>query len=135
MLKTMPQAGVGSGQQRLESVLAQPVFEGLKIIFDKLCVDPPVLYAAIKSAFTYEELLAKLGFKLAFTKQIHVNDCYSRMSPAGGIKAVIPYYDIPTQGSIPTLVNYDGTVATTPKAAVFFNAMLMELKKQLGSAS
>jgi hypothetical protein len=36
---------------------------------------------------------------------------------------------------MPTLVNYDGTVTATAKAAIFFNAMFMELKKQLGSAS
>ncbi len=135
MSKTSPHAGIEASQQRLESLLAQPAFEGLKAIMDRLSVDPSILYAAIKSALSYEDLLAKLGFKLTFTRQIHVNDCYSRLSPAGGIKAVIPYYDIPTQGSMPTLVNYDGTVTTTPKAAVFFNAMFMELKKQLGSAS
>lgn len=119
----------------MESLLAQPAFDGLKAILDKLTVEPALLYAAIKSALNYEDLLVKLGFKLTFTNQIHVNDCYSRMSPAGGIKGVIPYYDIPTQGSMPTLVNFDGTVTTTPKAAVFFNAMFLELKKQLGSLS
>jgi hypothetical protein len=135
MLKALPQPGVGAGQERLEPILAQPAFEGLKAILDKLSVEPAVLYAAIKSALNYEELLAKLGFKLTFAKQIHVNDCYNKVSPAGGIKAVLPYYDIPTQGSMPTLVNYDGTVTATAKAAIFFNAMFMELKKQLGSAS
>ena len=135
MLKTLPHAGIETSQQRLDRLLAQPAFEGLKAILDRLSVDPPTLSAAIKAAQGYEDLLGKLGFKLTLTKQIHVNDCYSRLSPAGGIKAVIPYYDIPTQGSMPTLVNFDGTVTTTPKATVFFNAMFMELKKQLGSAS
>ena len=135
MLNILPQAGVGSGPERLESILAQPPFAGLKAILDKLSVEPALLYAAIKSALSYEELLVKLGFKLTFTKQIHVNDCYSKLSPEGGIKAVIPYYDIPTQGSMPTLVNFDGTVTTTPKAAVFFKAMFLELKKQLGYLS
>lgn len=135
MSKPSPHDGIEGSQQRLDALLAQPVFEGLKAILERLSVDPPILYAAIKSALSYEELLVKLGFKLTFTKQIHVNDCYSRLSPAGGIKAVIPYYDIPTQGAMPTLVNFDGTLTTTPKAAAFFNAMLMELKKQLGSAS
>jgi len=49
----------------------------------------------------------------------------------GGIKAVLPYHDIPTQSSLPTVVNFDGTMTTTPKAAAFFEALLRELKKQL----
>ena len=55
------------------------------------------------------------------------------MGPAGGIRAVLPYYDIPTQGSFPTLVNFDATVTTTPKAAAFFNDMLTALKAQLSA--
>jgi hypothetical protein len=52
---------------------------------------------------------------------------------AGGIKAVLPCYDIPTQSSVPTLVNFDSTVTTTPKSAGFFNQMLAALKVQLRS--
>ncbi|HEY5915448.1 MAG TPA: hypothetical protein VJA21_33105, partial [Verrucomicrobiae bacterium] len=68
---------------------------------------------------------------LVLTRQIHVQDCYGRLGPQGGIKAVLPYYDIPTQSSLPTLVNFDSSVTTTPKAATFFDALLAELKKQL----
>jgi hypothetical protein len=67
------------------------------------------------------------------TKQIHVADCYSRMGPAGGIRAVLPYFDIPTHSALPTLVNYDSTVTATPKSAAFFNELLAELKRQLGT--
>ena len=80
---------------------------------------------------SYEGLLARLGYKICLTQQIHVQDSYSRVGRAGGIKAVLPYYDIPTQGSLPTLVNFDSTVITTPKAAAFFNKMLAALKLQL----
>jgi hypothetical protein len=54
------------------------------------------------------------------TKQIHVQDAFSRIGSAGGIKAVLPYYDIPTQRSLPTLVNFDSTVTATPESAGFF---------------
>jgi hypothetical protein len=92
-----------------------------------------VLCEAVHGTKSYEELLAKLGYRIALSQQIHVQDCYSRVGPAGGIKAVLPYYDIPTQGSLPTLVNFDSTVTTTPKAAGFFNQMLAMLKTQLSA--
>jgi hypothetical protein len=60
-----------------------------------------------------------------------VQDCYSRIGPAGGIRLVLPYHDVPTQSSLPTLVNFDSTVTTTAKAAGFFNGLLVELKAQL----
>ena len=44
---------------------------------------------------------------------------------------MLPYHDIPTQSSLPTLVNFDSTVTTTPKAISFFNALLAELKNHL----
>ena len=43
------------------------------------------------------------------------------------------YYDIPTQSSLPTLVNFDSTVTTTPKSSTFFNQMFAQLKRQLSS--
>ena len=82
---------------------------------------------------SYEELLAKLGYRVTLTKQIHVADCYSRTGREGGIRAVLPYFDIPTQSALPTLVNFDSTVTATPKSAAFFNGMLAELKRQVGA--
>ena len=79
-----------------------------------------------------EELLARLGYRITLTKQIHIADCYSRMGAAGGIKTVLPYFDIPTQSALPTLVNLDSTITATPKSVAFFNGMLTELKRQLG---
>ena|SRR5258708_2211398 len=118
-------------QQRFEPILCHPRFEGLKAILERVSPDREVLYARIISTNSYEQLLLSLGHKLVVTRQIHVQDCYSRLGRNGGIKAVLPYHDIPTQSSLPTLVNFDSTLTTTPKAAAFFDALLGELKKLL----
>lgn len=120
-----------TSQQRFESALGQPPFAGLKAILDRLCPDPARRCAAALAASTYVELLAGLGYRLTVTRQIHVQDCYSRLGPEGGIKAVLPCYDIPTQSSVPTLVNFDGTVTATPKSAAFFEALFQDLKRQI----
>ena len=122
-----------TAQQRFERVLSQAPFEGLKAILQRLSSDRERLYSVVLGANTFVELLASLGCRLTLTRQIHVQDCYSRVGPAGGIKAVLPYYDIPTQSSLPTLVNLDATVTATPKSAAFFDALLLELKKQLSA--
>jgi len=127
---TLP-AGTGTSRQGLEPILSHAAFEGLKAIFQRLTADGEALYAAVMGTSSYEQLLARLGYKLTLTKQIHIQDAYQRQGPEGGIKAVLPYHDIPTQSSLPTLVNYDSSLLTTPKAAAFFDALLGELKKQL----
>src|SRR5678816_1622717 len=126
---------IDTAEQRFEAILAREPFTGLKAIFDSLSADREALWTGVNSATSYEELLTKLGYRLTVTKQIHVQDCYSRVGAAGGIKAVLPYYDIPTQSSFPTLVNLDATVTATPKSAAFFNETLTALKKQLSSQS
>lgn len=117
--------------QRFQSALSGERFKGLKAILDSLAPDPEILYAGVNSARSYEELLSRLGYRVILTKQIHVQDCYSRLGRAGGIREVHPYHDIPTQSSLPTLVNFDSTVTTTPKSAAFFNELLAELKTQI----
>jgi hypothetical protein len=126
---------IDTAEQRFEAILAREPFTGLKAIFDSLSADREALWTGVNSATSYEELLTKLGYRLTVTKQIHVQDCYSRVGAAGGIKAVLPYYDIPTQSSFPTLVNLDATVTATPKSAAFFNETLAALKRQLSSQS
>ncbi len=121
------------GQQNFERVLSAEQFQGLKAILDKLTADRKALRERVNAASSYEELLAMLGYRITLTNQIHVQDCYSRVGAAGGIKAVLPCYDIPTQSSLPTLVNLDLTVTTTPKSAAFFNQMLAALKMQLNA--
>jgi len=125
--------GLETRQQIFERVLSLEPFKGLKAIFDSLSADRGALFEGVNGANSYEELLVRLGYRLTLTHQIHVKDAYSRVGLAGSIKAVLPYYDIPTQSSLPTLVNIDSTVTTTPKSASFFNVMLATLKTQLGA--
>jgi hypothetical protein len=123
--------GKATKQQNFEQVLSREPFKGLKAILDCLSPDRTALCEAVEGANSYEELLAKLGYKMVLTKQIHIQDCYSRLGTAGGIKDVLPYHDVPTQSSLPTLVNFDSTVTATPKSAGFFNVMLTALKTEL----
>ena len=118
-------------QQRFERLLSGEPFTGLKAILDRLSSDRETLNEAVTGTNSYEELLARLGYRLSLIPQIHVQDSYSRVGRAGGIKAVLPYHDIPTQSSLPTLVNFDSTVCTTPEAANFFNQMLAAFKTLL----
>jgi hypothetical protein len=118
-------------QQNFEQVLSREPFKGLKAILDCLSADRTALREGVEGANSYEELLAKLGYQMVLTKQIHIQDCYSRLGTAGGIKDVLPYHDVPTQSSLPTLVNFDSTVTVTPKSAGFFNMMLAAMKTQL----
>jgi hypothetical protein len=120
-----------TSQERFERVLSREPFKGLKAILDHLSSNRETLCEGVIGTNSYEALLTKLGYRVTVTKQIHVQDCYSRMGPEGGIKAVLPYYDIPTQGSLPTLVNFDSSVTTTAKSASFFNDLLAKLKKEL----
>ena len=124
---------VETRQQRFERLLNREPFKGLKTILDSLSRDREAVWDGVNGTNSYEELLVKLGYGITVTKQIHVADCYSRTGPAGGIRAVLPYFDIPTQSALPTLVNFDSTVTTTPKSTAFFNGMLAELKRQLGT--
>ena len=114
----------------LEIISREP-FTGLKAILFSLGAEADLLHKAIQSTRSYEELLQRVGYRIALTKQIHIQDCYSRVCPAGGIKAVLPYYDIPSGSSLPTLVNLDATVTTTPKSVAFFNHMMAAVKMEL----
>jgi hypothetical protein len=121
-----------SRQERFERILCQEPFKGLKAILDSLSRDRAAVCDGVNGANSFEELLAKLGYRVTLTKQIHVADCYARTGPAGGIKAVLPYFDLPTHSALPTLVHYDSTVTATPKSTAFFSGLLAELKRQVG---
>ena len=125
--------GLETRQQKFESIVSREIFTGLKAILDSLSPNRDALSAAVSGANSYEELLGRLGYRLVFTKQIHVQDCYSRVGRDGGIRAVLPYHDVPTQSSLPTLVNLDSTVTTTPKSVTFFNDLLVKLRAQLNN--
>ena len=125
--------GIETRQQRFERVLSQEPFQGLKAILNSLSSKRESLSDGVTAANSYEDLLARLGYRVTLTKQIHVADSYSRTGPAGGIRAVLPYFDVPTQSALPTLVNFNSTVTATPKSVAFFNKLLAELKRQLGT--
>jgi hypothetical protein len=132
-LKDSVSASAETDQQRFDRTLAEASSAGLKAILDRLCSDREKVHTAVLGANTYAELLARLGYRLTIVRQIHVQDCYTRLGPEGGIKAVLPCYDIPTQSSVPTLVNFDATVTATPKSAAFFDALFLDLKKRLSA--
>jgi hypothetical protein len=123
--------GLDPNQQKFETIISREVFTGLKAILESLSPNRDALSAAVRDTNSYEELLGRLGYRLVFRKQIHVQDCYSRVGRDGGIRAVLPYHDVPTQSSLPTLVNLDSTVTTTLKSVTFFNDLLVRLKAQL----
>ena len=133
MVNHSAKTAVEAPQQRFESILSRERFTGLKAILDCLASDRETLCQRVNGTDSYEQLVERLGYRVSLTKQIHVQDCYSRVGPAGGIRAVLPYHDIPSQSSLPTLVNFDSTLTTTAKSASFFNELLRELKKQLSA--
>ena len=127
---TETQTNAGDPSDRLERLLHRPEFEGLKAILERLSPEREQLPGLVASANSYADLLTRLGYRLTVVRQIHVQDCYERLGAAGGIKAVLPYHDIATQSSLPTLVNGDATVTNTPKSVAFFEALFLELKRQ-----
>ena len=116
--------------RQFETVLSRERFKGLKAILDSLSADRHDQYEAFNSATSYEGLLKRLGYRLALTKQIHVQDAFSRMGRTGGIRAVLPYHETSTQSSFPTLVKFDATVDATPKSAAFFDQLVSQLKAE-----
>ena len=127
MVEKKTNDGSPAGFDRL---LGQPQFEGLKAILERLSSERERLPELVAASHSYAELLGRLGYRLTMVQQIHVQDCYERLGAAGGIKAVLPYHDIATQSSLPTLINSDATVTNTPKSAAFFEALFVELKRQ-----
>jgi hypothetical protein len=128
---SMPnESSSGMNLRQFETALSRERFKGLKAILDSLSSDRQGQCDAFNSVTGYEELLRRLGYRLALIKQIHVQDAFSRMGQAGGIRAVLPYHETSTQSSFPTLVNFDATVNTTPKSAAFFNELVSALKAE-----
>ena len=124
-------SGSETEQQRFERVLSRDQFKPLKAILDQLRVDDAAMRGAMVTTNSYPELLSKLGYRVVLLKQIHEQDCYSRLGPAGGIRAVLPVHDMATYSTLVTLVNFDSTLTTTPKSVDFFDHQLAEFKTQL----
>jgi hypothetical protein len=68
-------------------------------------------------------------------KQIHENDCYARLGPKGGIRAVLPIHDMATYSTMVTLINFDSTVTTTANSVEFYDDQLTDFKTQLMNRS
>ncbi len=104
-------------------------------MLDRLGKDSETKNAALITTNSYQMFLNKLGYSVTVVKQIHEQDCYSRLGPAGGIRAVVPLHDTVGYRTLVTLVNYDSTVTTTPQATEFYDAQLAGFKTQLMSRS
>ena len=126
---------VETEQQRFERILLRPQFKTLKAVFDSLGIAVPVMQGAIITTNSYQTFLAKLGYRIVVVKQIHENDCYSRLGRAGGIRAVLPVHDTATYSTMVTLVNYDATVTTTANSIEFYDDQLTDFKTQLMNRS
>lgn len=121
--------------QRFERILARPQFKPLKAVFDNLGIAIPVMQGAIVTTNSYEMFLGKLGYRVVLVKQIHESDCYARLGPKGGIRAVLPVHDTATYSTMVMLVNYDSTVTTTGNSIDYYDDQLAKFKVQLMSRS
>jgi hypothetical protein len=121
--------------QRFERILARAEFKPLKAVFDNLDADAIAKGVAINTTNSYQLFLGKLGLRVVVMKQIHEQDCYARLGPAGGIRAVLPIHDTATYSTMVTLVNYDSTVTTTVNSVDYFDHLLAKFKTQLMSKS
>ena len=126
-----PQPIAETESNRFDRILLRPEFKPLKAVFDHLNKDSAAMVAALITTNSYQMFLSKLGYRTTVVPQIHENDCYSRLGRAGGIRAVLPVHDIATYSTLVTLVNYDSTVTTTPKAVDYYDQQLAQFKTQL----
>lgn len=120
-------------QQRFDRVLSRDEFKSLKAIFDNLGTTGTAMNTAIVTTNSYQTFLGKLGYRTVLVKQIHERDCYARLGPAGGIRAVLQVHDTATYSTMVTLVNYDSTVSTTSNAVDYYDHQLAGFKTQLMS--
>ena len=127
--------GSETEQQRFERILLRPQFKPLKAVFDNLGLAVPVMQAAIVTTNCYQNFLGKLGYRIVVVRHIHENDCYARLGPKGGIRAVLPVHDTATYSTMVTLVNFDSTVTTTSNSVDYYDDQLREFKVQLMNRS
>lgn len=121
--------------QRFERILKRGEFKPLKAVFDNLGVTVPAMHGAIITTNSYQNFLGKLGYRIVVVKQIHENDCYARLGPKGGIRAVLPIHDMATYSTMVTLINFDATVTTTANSVEFYDDQLTDFKTQLMNRS
>jgi hypothetical protein len=121
--------------QRFERLLARADFKPLKALFTGLAREVLAMHEALVTTGSYRNFLDKLGYRLVLVKHIHEQDCYGRLGPAGGIRAVLPVHDIATYSTMVTLVNFDSTVSTTPNSVDFYDEQLAQFKVLLMNRS
>lgn len=124
-----------SEANRFDRILSRPEFKPLKAVFVHLGADNAGMIAALITTNAYQMFLGKLGFRVIVVNQIHEADCYSRLGPAGGIRAVVPLHDTATYSTLVTLVNYDSTITTTAKSIDYYDEQLADFKIQLMNRS
>src|SRR4051812_18585892 len=126
-----PAVAPETDDQRFNRILSRPEFKSLKAVLGHLGSTPAVMNAALITTNSYQIFLGKLGYRIVLVKEIHENVCYSRLGPAGGIRAVLPVHDMATYSTMVTLVNFDSTVTTTPNSIDYYDRQLAEFKTQL----
>jgi hypothetical protein len=119
--------------QRFARILAREEFKPLKAVFENLGAEFAGLHGAIITTNCYQNFLGKLGYRIVLVKQIQEQDFYSRLGPAGGLRAVLPVHNPATYSTLVTLVAFDFTVTTTPNAVDLYDEQLAEFKTQLMS--
>ena len=117
--------------QRFSRVLDRPEFKSLKAVLGHLGSTPALMASALITTNSYPMFLGKLGYRIVIVKQIHENDCYARLGPKGGIRAVLPLHDIATYSTMVTLVNYNSSLTTTPNSVDYYDRQLAEFKVQI----
>ena len=128
-------AAIETDTQRFDRILGRVEFKTLKAVLDNLGKDSTVMKTALITTNSYPMFLGKLGYRLDVVKQIHEQDCYSRLGPAGGIRAVLPVHDLATYSTLVTLVNFNATVTTTTKSVDYYDNQLTAFKIQLMNKS
>lgn len=134
--RPLPAPTVGETEpQRFGRILARDWFKPLKAVLDTLGIAIPTMQAAIITTNSYQMFLGKLGYRVIVVPQIHEQDCYSRLGPAGGIRAVLPVHDLATYSTLVTLVSFDSTVTSTSNSIDFYNNQLGAFKTDLMNKS
>ena len=128
-------AAIETEAQRFDRVLARVEFKTLKAVLNNLGKDSTAMNAALITTNSYQLFLGKLGYRVDVVKQIHEQDCYSRLGPDGGIRAVLPVHDMATYSTLVTLVNFDSSVTTTANSVDYYDKQLADFKTQLMNKS
>ena len=124
-----------TAEQRFQRILSRPEFKPLKAVLDNLRVAVPLMHESIIATNCYQMFLGKIGYRTVVVKQLHEQDCYSRLGPQGGVRAVLPLHDTATYSTMVTLVNFDSSVTTTANAVDFYDEQLADFKVQLMNRS